>query len=209
MSGRCLCLSGVCRVLRGVWLRIFRLGQGAQSSLRSSGTRPVPSRAPALIAPTRPAPYLTVIDLSPEFVYELLVAKTVPALDRLFPVFLDPYLRHPDLQSNHSEWTARVRAVRALRAGVSARRVWLVEFHRQAASLGCPFDNHFYVVLRTRERVSPFFTAAYEVYVELVIDQAGEFLPESISHGFATLAEVEIFCRGAQIQWPQEILARH
>ena len=208
MSGHCLCHSGVCRVLRGVWQRIIRLGRGQQSSLRSGGTRPVPSRAPALIAPSRPAPHLVVIDLSPDFVYELLVAKDIPALDRLFPGFLDPYLRHPDLQSNHSEWTARVRAVRALRAGVSARRVWLGEFHRQAASLGCPFDNHFYVVLQTRGRARPFFTASYEVYVEFVIEQ-GEFVPESISHGFATLAEVEIFCRGAQIQWPQEILARH
>ena len=206
MSLRCSCTQGVCRVLRGLW-RWARGGRGSHTALGLGGLRPLPSRAPELDLPTRPAPHLVVIDLSPEFVYELLVAKTVPALDRLFPVFLDPYLNHPDLQSNHREWTARVRAVRALRAGVSARRVWLGLFHKQATSLACSFDNRFYVVLRTRGRAHPFFTASYETYVDLVTE-GGDFLPESISHGFASLAEVEIFCRGAQIQWPQEILGR-
>lgn len=208
MSLRCCRNSGVCGLLRRLWHWLARTGRGQPPLLPARSGRPTPSQAPTLTVAVRPAPYLAVVDLSPDFVYELLVAKTPAALDRLLPGFLEPYLRHPDLQSFHPLWTAQLRTVRALRAGVSARRVWLGQFPKQAASLALPFDNQFYVVLRTRGRSQPFFTASFAVYVENVIE-GDTFVAGSISHGFPSLAEVEIFCRGAQIQWPQEILALH
>lgn len=206
MSLRCLCQSSICRSVRRLWHWFNRVCRGQRPTTAISGARPTPSRAPAVAVSSQLLPRLAVVELSPDFVYELLIAKTPAALDRLFPVFLEPYLQVSVLQSADLVWTARVRAVRALRAGVSARRVWLGEFPKQAASLALPFDNQFYVVLRTRGRSAPFFTSSYAVYTGLVFE--GEnFVSGSISHGFPTLAEVEIFCRGAQIQWPQEIPA--
>lgn len=210
MSLRWSCCTRVSLGLRWFWALICRRrGSSASTTLvlDLGGPNHFEFRRPITAALEHPRPYLAVVELSPDFVYSLLTAKSPGALEQLFPPFLGQYLDHPDLLTGHPVWTPRTRAVRALRAGVSARRVWLGEFHKQAASLACPGDNQFYIVLQTRGRDQPCFTASFPVYVSLVIGEDGNFVRESISHSFATLAEIEIFCRGAQIQWPQEIHA--
>ena len=147
---------------------------------------------------------LVFVELSPEFGYNLLTARTVGALEDLFPSFLNQYLYVPELNSGTSDWTAAARAVRALRAGFSAKRVLEGKFHLVAKSLSLPWDNHYYVALRTQRHPSGWVTTSYTLYVRhLVVD--GQLQEGSISHAFPTIFEVEIYWRGAHRQWPCEL----
>lgn len=155
--------------------------------------------------PTRPVRVqLVFVELSPEFGYNLLTARSVSALRDLFPPFLNPYLYVPELNSGNSDWTASARAVRAFRAGFSAKRVLEGKFHLVAKSLSLPWDNNFYVALRTRRHPFGWVTTSYSLYVQhLVVD--GQLEAGSVSHAFPTISEVEIYLRGAHRQWPCEL----
>ena len=146
--------------------------------------------------------HLTVIDLDPNFVFELLVARSPRALGDLFPPFLAHLRDHPLLGTALPEWSAEARLVRALRAGVSARRVLDEEFDKQARSLKLPVSSSIYLVLRCSRYPTGFYTWSYAAYIESVSTDSGLELG-SISHGFPTLAEAESFVRGARLQWPQ------
>ena len=185
-------------------LGFLRLPCGRRS--RSEQLVPLVARSIDLIAlPARPVRRrLTFVELSPEFGYHLLTAKTVRALGDLFPPFLNEYLYAPDLNSDNPEWTAAALAVRAFRAGFSAKRVLEGHFHLVAKSLSVPWDNHYYVALRTRRHPAGWCTSSYTLYVDqLVVD--GDLEESSISHGFPSISEVEIYLRGANRQWPCEL----
>ena len=186
---------GFCRFLRG---QLTASGSGLRNnrSVLPPGVAGLPARAVR--------PQLTFVELSPDFGYHLLTAKTVQELGTLFPSFLNHYLYATDLASTDPEWSAAARAVRALRAGFSARRVLQGHFHLVAKSLSLPWDNQFYVVLRSRRHPGGWCTTSLDLYVEhLVVD--GLLEEGSISHGFPSISEVEIYLCGAHRQWPCEL----
>lgn len=186
---------GICRFLRS---QFATPRPGVQTDF-AGGPLPV------VLSPARAVrPQLTLVELSPEFGYRLLTAKTVSELGELFPPFLNHYRYATDLASSDPSWTAEARAVRAFRAGFSARRVLQGHFHLVAKSLSLPWDNQYYIALRTRRHPLGWCTSSFELYVEhLVVD--GQLEEGSISHGFPSLSEVEIYLRGAQRQWPCEL----
>ena len=191
--------TAIAGLLRILWCRRrapVRSGVGEGQELGPVVTAVAPARAVR--------PQLTFVELSPEFGYRLLTAKTVGELRDLFPSFLNHYLYATDLASSDSEWTAAARAVRALRAGFSARRVLQGHFHLVAKSLSIPWNNQFYIVLRTNRHPSGWCTSSCELYTAQLC--VGTDLEEgSISHGFPSLSEVEIYLRGAHRQWPCEL----
>ena len=186
------------------------------SSTGFGGAAPAPTTAqsgavlsfseadPSIVVPVAAGPQLTLIELDPNFVFELLVAKTPRALEDLFPPFLVHLRDHPLLGTALPEWSAEARLVRALRAGVSARRVLDEEFDKQARSLKLPVNSSIYVVLRCNLYPAGFYTWSYTAYIDLVGSGSG-LEPGSVSHGFPTLAEAEAFLRGARLQWPQQL----
>lgn len=145
------------------------------------------------------------IELDQELVYLLLTATSQRALGELRPTFLNHYLDHPTLGEDR-HWSPAARATRALRAGVSARRVLTGAFHKQARSLNLTVPNNFYVVLWSRSHPGGFWTSRYQVFVELVCAPTG-LSSGCICHGFPSVIEVEIFLRGARRQWPPELVA--
>lgn len=145
------------------------------------------------------------IELDQELVYLLLTATSQRALGELCPTFLNHYLDHPTLGEDR-HWSPAARATRALRAGVSARRVLTGAFHKQARSLNLTVPNNFYVVLWSRSHPGGFWTSRYQVFVELVCAPTG-LSSGCICHGFPSVIEVEIFLRGARRQWPPELVA--
>lgn len=160
----------------------------------------------ALFAGGEEPPYLPLIELSPEFLTRLLSATSPRTLGDLFPPFLQQYRFKSDLQALNPIWTLEARVTRALRAGASARRVLDGLFDKQVRSPGLPWDNRFYVVLRCSAHLGGFVTQFYSVYVAVLVNQAGDLEPGSVSHGFPTVSEVEVFLRGARRQWPAELL---
>jgi len=81
------------------------------------------------------------IELDQELVYLLLTATSQQTLRELCPSFLNHYLDHPTLGDDR-HWSPAARATRALRAGVSARRVLTGAFHKQARSLSLTVTNN-------------------------------------------------------------------
>ena len=165
--------------------------------------------------PALEAPHLPVIPLEDDFIWALLTAKTQESLERLFPTFLEPLVDHPDFADlgvwdpAPRGWTIRARLVRALRAGVSARRVALGFFPKQAQSLSLPFDNKVYICVRAPAYPTGFCTTSYPDYILRVTSRStGDFLPGVISHAFPTSVEGGVFLRGALLQWPVEVLAQ-
>ena len=151
-------------------------------------------------------PYLPLIELSPEFLTRLLSATSPRTLGELFPPFLQQYLRRPDLQVLNPNWPIEARLTRALQSGASARRVLDGVFDKQVRAPGLPWDNRFYVVLRCQLHRGGFVTQFYSVYTAVLVDQTGELEAGSVSHGFPTASEVEVFLRGARRQWPPKLL---
>lgn len=217
MSGICRCWEPFRRSLqflvrclgclrrRPTGLAVPVVPQPGPRAVRGGGALAVrPTQA--LFAAGEEPPYLPVIELSPEFLTRLLSANTPRSLGDLFPPFLQQYRYKPDLQALNPTWPIEARVTRALRAGASARRVLDGLFDKQARSPGLPWDNRFYVVLRCRAHLGGFVTQFYSVYVAVLVDQSGELEAGSVSHGFPTLSEVEVFLRGARRQWPAELL---
>ena len=180
-----------------------RAAFGAPSSRPSEGLG-FTEADPSITVSGTAGSHLTVIDLDPNFVFELLVARSPRALGDLFPPFLVHLRDHPLLGTALPEWSAEARLVRALRAGVSARRVLDGEFDKQARSLKLPVSSSLYLVLRCSRYPAGFYTWSYAAYTEVVFTDSG-LEPGSISHGFPTLAEGESFLRGARLQWPQPL----
>ncbi len=49
-------------------------------------------------------------------------------------------------------------------------------------------------------------TQFLSVYSAVLVEPSGDLDPISVSHGFPTATEVEVFLRGAERQWPPELL---
>ena len=113
MSLRWSCCTRVSLGLRRLWALICRRrGSSASTTLvlDLGGPTHFEFRRPITAALELPRPYLAVVELSPDFVYSLLTAKSPGALEQLFPPFLSQYLDHPDLLTGHPVWTPRTRA---------------------------------------------------------------------------------------------------
>ena len=139
-----------------------------------------------------------------------ILATIIPiGLAELVPEFLRRYCAHPDLESLHPDWTPAARVGRALRAGISARRVVLGLFPTQAISAALPFENQVYICLRDCRTDEGWWTTRYNIYWGNIADpntDEDRFFPGSVSHAFPSFVEVEVFLRGALRQWPPEQL---
>lgn len=164
-----------------------------------------PSEADQL--PEVPRPFLHFVDLDPVFVYHLLQANTPVVCGDLFPPFLDHYENQFHLLGGDSTWGPRARVVRAFRSGVSALRVLNGDFNKQVRAPALRVSNNYYIVLRCRQYPTGFFTASYRCYCQILKQHSGGrgLEPDSVSHSFPTLIEVEIFLRGSRRQWPREL----
>lgn len=91
---------------------------------------------------------LAVIEFDPEFERAILKARVAGEFEALVPRLLLPAANHPSLDSLNPTWTPVARIGRALRAGISARRVLSGQFSKQAQSPHLPFKNKIYVCLR-------------------------------------------------------------
>ena len=153
---------------------------------------------------------LAVIEFDREFERAILKARVAGEFEALVPRLLLPAANHPSLDSSNPTWTPVARIGRALRAGISARRVLSGQFSKQAQSPHLPFKNKIYVCLRCEQGDLGWWTGDYTVYRTCISDtrSAERGLQEcSISHAFPTLAEAEAFLRGAGRQWPRELLS--
>ena len=132
---------------------------------------------------------------------DLLVARTPEdflALDLQVVEHLVPRLR----ASPGNGWSPLARLGRAYRAGIIARSnlqdepVWL-------NSPPVPLRNTIYIVLRGKPGQRPGWTNEYGDYYRAVSGgETSKFHPDSVSHAFATRAEVEAYLLGAEAEWP-------
>ena len=151
------------------------------------------------------------VEFSRDFQIEILKARDPEPLGALVPQFLLHLANHPSLDSLDPRWHPRARIGRALRAGISARRVLDDEFDKQARSPSVPFENKIYICLRCIRSEAGWWTDSYSVYWPCIEAPASSgprvFQNYSISHGFPTLAEGEAFLRGARRTWPRFLRA--
>ena len=106
------------------------------------------------------------------------------------------------LRSTHYEWTARARVNRAFRSGLVAKK-WLSGQPSSLVSPKTPYKNTIYIVLRYPGSDQGFWTTSDRTYLDHVGDRAG-LQPDSVSHGFASRAEVSAYLAGASRPWPEE-----
>eukprot|EP00435_Cladocopium_sp_Y103_P041784 s2396_g11.t1 len=115
-------------------------------------------------APTFEEPAAAIdIEFSRDFQVEILKARDPETLSQLVPDFLLHLANHPSLDSRDRQWHPRARIGRALRAGISARRVLDDEFDKQARSPSVPFRS-VYICLRCIRSESGWWTDSYAVY---------------------------------------------
>ena len=149
------------------------------------------------------------IEFGPEFERAILKARTARELERLVPTLLLTSANHPSLDSLSPAWNPVTRIGRALRAGISAHRVLTGQFPKQAQSPSLPFKNEVYICLRCLRIEEGWWTRDYEIYFLCIENPHSEGVREiqqySVSHSFPTLAEAEVFLRGARRQWPREL----
>ena len=103
-------------------------------------------------------------------------------------------------------WSGRARIARALRAGISARRVLAGErdFQHPSPSLGT--RNRVYLVLRCRAHPTGFFTESARTFFSLVPHEPdGRLETGAVCHGFPSRSEALAFAAGAQASWPREL----
>lgn len=136
---------------------------------------------------------------------EQALAATGPAQCAALPLpFLEVYRNQ--LRAQHPIWTSAARVGRAFRAGVIANRRLAGEY-LEHVSPDTPNRNTVYIVLRghigTRGE-NGFWTSDYRVYSREVHGAEG-FHSRSISHAFATRAEVSCYLAGARRGWPVEL----
>lgn len=148
-----------------------------------------------------------VIEHSEEFAFQLFNTTSAAELDQALPPYLDQFCFHRDLLHADLVWTPRARLARAYRAGLSAHRVLQGLFDKQVISPGFNrrIRNTVYVVARCRQFPGGFYTRDFQIYHDQLI-QGGSLEEDSVSHGFPTLIEGEVFLRGCQFRrWPPEL----
>ena len=147
------------------------------------------------------------IEFSRDFQVAILKARSPETLGELVPDFLLYLANDPALDSLDPHWHPRARIGRALRAGISARRVLDEEFDKQAQSPALPFRNRIYICLRRVRTDEGWWTESYLVYWQCIqVTGPAEIeaiQDHSVSHAFPTRAEGEAFLRGARRQWPR------
>eukprot|EP00435_Cladocopium_sp_Y103_P044796 s2013_g12.t1 len=139
-----------------------------------------PSESPSarLLRPAHPFVFprsdsfeLPVIEFSRDFEVAILSCREPERLACLVPSFLDSYTREPALHSSDPLWSPAARVGRALRAGISARRVLTGQFHRQARSPELlSIANHVYVCLHCIRSETGWWTTSYELYWGFIAD---------------------------------------
>lgn len=130
----------------------------------------------------------------------LIAAQTPEELAALDCTPVDHLLQR--LRATAGQWTPAARLVRALRAGVIAAER-LIGRRGFPSSPPVPLANKFFVVLRGAPGRPRGFTEDASLYFRSVCAGGpGEVHPDSISHSFPTLAEVQAFCIGAGEGWP-------
>lgn len=161
------------------------------------------SVAPAASSRGSAATFFDPFSISEQLEDQAISAATTRELSALPLHFLSGHTSR--LRGSDQHWTPTARAGRAFRAGVVARRQ-LDGIVQEGQSLGTPFRNSIYVVLRDRDSSSAFWTPNYPVYARAVLEtnNRNNFARGTISHAFASRAEAEIYCVGARVQWPQE-----
>ena len=140
---------------------------------------------------------------SDDWVVEL-EAATTPVL--LLALDLQPVEHLTSRLRSYGDWSPLARLAFALRAGYGARLVLAGRrstlFHVVRQS-GVP--NRFYIVLRGAPDHRPGWTDSFAVYRTHVAGSGSErFHRESVSHAFASKAEVEAFLIGAGRRWPPQ-----
>eukprot|EP00435_Cladocopium_sp_Y103_P013032 s978_g3.t1 len=99
-------------------------------------------------------------------------------------------------------WTPAARLGRAYRAGLIAKAN-LSDEPVYLTSPPIPLRNTVYVVLRGKPGQPAGWTTEYGIYFRAVSGGAqSNFHPQSVSHAFATRAEVEAYLLGAEAEWP-------
>ena len=172
-----------------------------------------PVAAVELWAADSPVLPWAVVELSEDFVFQLIHATSAEELSELLPSFLIQFCDHPDLIPFVHIWTSRARLARAFRAGVSAHRVLQGLFDKQVCPPGFSVRvrNQVYVVARCRQFPGGFLhqRVEYGIYCDqLVVD--GSLEEGSVSHAFPSLVEAEVFPRRCQFQrWPPELALNH
>eukprot|EP00438_Fugacium_kawagutii_P034033 Skav222219 [mRNA] locus=scaffold552:275929:282761:+ [translate_table: standard] len=144
-----------------------------------------------LVGPGSPSTFLE--PLSPEL-QALVLETTSPLALAALPIDLDERLLRA-LRSSHPDWSARARLARAYRAGLAAA-IRLGGELSPVTSPAIPFRNSIYIVLRCEDYPNGFWTSSYRTYINAVGEGSG-LQPRSISHAFASRAELSAFLAGA------------
>lgn len=168
---------------------------GIASARTAAGAASAESAQPPVVQPSH---------FSPGLIRSVLAAETASDFAQLSL----PHLSHLSgrLRGGDSQWTAVARLGRAFRAGLLAHQRLSGEVV-EGASVGIPYRNTVYIVLRGHNGSAGFWTRDYNIYAQAVFVQVrGQevFAPESVSHAFASLAEASAFVSGAQVAWPPE-----
>lgn len=167
------------------------------SAAGPSSAYPFATGAVAL-APPDPADFPLVLE------EQAIAAVTAADLGALSLPFLQVHQGH--LRAQHPHWTARARVGRAFRAGVIAGRRLAGEY-LEHTSPAIPNRNTVYIVLRGKpgsRGEQGFWTTDYSTYIQGV-QAGGDFHRDSVSHAFATQAEVSCYLAGARRGWPVQL----
>ena len=143
-----------------------------------------------------------VIEHLEDFVFQLFRTTSAAELDQALPPYLDQFCSHRDLLHTDLVWIPRARLARAYRAGLAAHRVLQGLFDKQVISPG--FNRRITDSVYS-QLPGGFYARDFQIYHDKLIQ--GDSLEEgSVSHGFPTLIEGEVFLRGCQFRrWPPEL----
>ena len=170
----------------------FAVAQLTEDRSRRSPPASVFSAPPAssfsLVSGTRPA---SATSGGSNGSYNLL-AEEIPKIPD-FAVAICASLRASDL-------SFRDRAIRAWESGWWARFVLEGRINKPRPSRACHIANTVYVILKAPGFDCPLYvqsksSAQYRTIV-------GDFTSDTLSHGFASLAEARVYCLGAGVEWP-------
>lgn len=188
-----------------ITLQARRLTVGASSTVGSSftivgQTEPVVSsgnQVPSTAGAAGPDPRI-------DQVLAASSASDCALLVGLFPE-LDSWVSK--LSASDPDWTPAARIGRAYRAGVFAR-LRLAGQVPGLDSLGVPFRNVYYIVLRGAPGQAPCWTLKYSIYLDRVggrdpLRHSG-FAEVSISQALPSHAEASAFLAGANQPWPPQ-----
>lgn len=95
-------------------------------------------------------------------------------------------------------YSNRQRAERAWEAGYWARFTLQGRTQRPRPTTHCDLANTTYVILRAPGVSRPIRTDRASIYRSYL----GDFTSDSVSHGFASLAEAKTYCLGAGVEFP-------